>query len=47
MIELQVEIERAFGAAAIEIPFPHRSQYSGSVSEPFPVRLVPHRSDAD
>lgn len=45
--ELQVDIKRAFDAAAIEIPFPHRSLYSGSVSEPFPVRLVPDRSDAD
>ena len=44
--ELQVEIKGAFDAAGIEIPFPHRSLYAGSVSEPFPVRLVPDRPDA-
>ncbi len=34
------EIKRAFDAAGIEIPFPHRSLYAGSASEPFPVRVV-------
>jgi len=27
-------------ARGIEIPFPHRSPYSGSETGPFPVRLV-------
>lgn len=35
------EIKEAFDAAGIEIPFPHRSLYAGSVTEPLPVRLVP------
>ena len=24
----------------LEIPFPHRTVYAGSVSDPFPVRVV-------
>jgi small-conductance mechanosensitive channel len=34
------EIKKAFDAAGIEIPFPHRSLYAGSVTQPFPVRVV-------
>lgn len=34
------EIKLAFDAAGIEIPFPHRSLYAGSVTDPFPVRVV-------
>lgn len=34
------EIKAAFDEAGIEIPFPHRSLYTGSVTDPFPVRLV-------
>jgi len=37
---IQEEIKRAFDAAAVEIPFPHLSLYTGSVTEPFPVRMV-------
>jgi small-conductance mechanosensitive channel len=34
------EIKVAFDAAGIEIPFPHRSLYTGSITDPFPVRIV-------
>ena len=37
---LQEEIKRAFDDNGIEIPFPHRSLYVGSVTEPFPVRVI-------
>ena len=38
--QIQQEIKAAFDAEGIEIPFPHRSLYTGSVTEPFPVRVV-------
>lgn len=34
------EIKGAFDAAGIEIPFPHRTLYVGSVTDPFPVQVV-------
>lgn len=37
---IQLEVKKAFDAAGIEIPFPHRSLYAGSATEPFPVRVV-------
>jgi small-conductance mechanosensitive channel len=40
------EVKKAFDAAGIEIPFPHRSLYAGSVTDPFPVRLVAADVDA-
>ena len=39
------EIKAAFDAAGIEIPFPHRSLYTGSVTEPFPIQIVGSRPD--
>ena len=37
---IQEEIKTAFDKNEIEIPFPHRTLYTGSVTEPFPVRVV-------
>ena len=37
---MQQEIKAAFDERGIEIPFPHRSLYTGSVTDPFPVALV-------
>ena len=36
---IHIEIKRALDEAGIEIPFPHRTIYPGSVAEPFGVRL--------
>lgn len=40
------EIKQAFDVAGIEIPFPHRSLYTGSVTEPFPVRVIADAGEA-
>jgi small-conductance mechanosensitive channel len=37
---LQEEIKSRFDREGIEIPFPHLSLYSGSATEPFPIKLV-------
>ncbi len=37
---IRLEIKEVFDREGIEIPFPHRSLYTGSVTEPFPVRVV-------
>ena len=34
------QVKVAFDEQGIEIPFPHRSLYTGSATEPFPVRMV-------
>ncbi|MCW8890553.1 MAG: mechanosensitive ion channel family protein [Sedimenticola sp.] len=41
------EIKVAFDAASVEIPFPHRTLYTGSVTEPFPFKVVNDRDKPD
>ncbi|MDH3637691.1 MAG: mechanosensitive ion channel family protein [Gammaproteobacteria bacterium] len=36
---IQIEIKEAFDRLGIEIPFPHRTLYAGSATEPMPVRV--------
>lgn len=38
---LHEDVKVAFDAEGIEIPFPHRTLYTGSVTEPFPIVRVP------
>ena len=37
---ISTEIKQGFDAAGIEIPFPHRTIYTGEVTKPMPVQLV-------
>jgi small-conductance mechanosensitive channel len=43
---LHEQIKTAFDEQGIEIPFPHRTLYTGSVTEPFPVRVIDGTKDA-
>lgn len=44
---IQIEIKEAFDRGDVEIPYPHRTLYSGSITEPFPVRVVMDDGRAD
>lgn len=37
---IHYEIKRSFDEHKVEIPFPHMSLYAGTVTDPFPVRVV-------
>lgn len=37
---IRLQIKEVFDREGVEIPFPHRSLYAGSATEPFPVHLV-------
>ena len=37
---MQNEVKRSFDEHNIEIPFPHRTLYAGSVTEPLPIRIA-------
>ncbi len=45
--DLQLEIKEAFDQAGIEIPFPHRTLYTGSITDPFPVHIVSSPSNSN
>jgi small-conductance mechanosensitive channel len=38
--QIHESVRSAFAEAGIEIPFPHRTLYAGSQTEPLPIRLV-------
>jgi len=45
---LTQDVKGRLDAEGVEIPFPHLSLYSGSVTDPFPVRVVsPHREEGE
>jgi small-conductance mechanosensitive channel len=37
------EIKAGFDENGIEIPFPHRSLYTGSITDPFPIKIVDNK----
>jgi len=44
---IQDEIKAAFDDRGIEIPFPHLSLYSGSITEAFPIRIIGQTPPSD
>ena len=43
--KMMQQIKERFDAENIEIPFPHRSLYTGSVTEPFPICIVKEQQE--
>jgi len=43
--KIMQQIKERFDEEGIEIPFPHRTLYTGSVTEPFPIRIVNEKSE--
>ncbi|NIP60436.1 MAG: mechanosensitive ion channel [Gemmatimonadetes bacterium] len=44
---IQENVKARLDAEGIEIPFPHRTLYMGTASEPFPVRIVQRGEDGE
>jgi small-conductance mechanosensitive channel len=44
--EITEEVKRRFDAEGIEIPFPHMSLYTGSATDPFPIRVTKEESES-
>jgi len=45
--QLLEDIKARFDGEGIEMPFPHRTLYAGSVTDPFPVRVVVGAGEGD
>jgi len=43
--KIRQEIKEQFDAKGIEIPFPHRTLYTGSVTQPLPIRIVNEQTE--